>query len=469
MARKRNDTNLQHDLGLNNLSDKGVEDAVLGAILLEGDKMSLVEDIIDSSAFYDPTNAKVWEIIQSVIRKGQSVDFYSVACEVNAQGASDGVTDVYLSQLTQCVGSAMAVECHARILRELKTKRQLVVFGAEISAKAQSGDMASLDLIDALHKQLDELSLGAGVANESRHISDTIAQCMAELEDRQKMAQSGRAVGITTGLQYLDRATAGWRGGQLVVMAGRPAMGKSAVMLHFAKSAAKASHSVSIYSLEMSATQLAERLLVGEADVSNVDYRLGNVKSIDWKKIELAGSELGKNEIYLNETANITMEQICHDAKMMHRKGKCDLLLIDYLQLIGSNTHNQSREREVAEISRQAKILAKTLNIPVILLSQLSRKVEERADKTPLLSDLRESGAIEQDADCVIFIDRPEYYGTDRIKTTAFGEISTENVGRLIVAKNREGMTGDCWFSHNGELTRIWDYGLPSNGDCTAF
>lgn len=469
MAGKINDTNLQHDLGLNILSDKGIEDAVLGAILLEGGKMSLVEDIIDSSAFYDPTNAKVWEMIQSVIRKGKGVDLYTVVGEAKAQGASDGVTALYLTQLTQCVGSAMAVERHARILRELKTKRQLVVFGAEISAKAQSGDMASLDLIDALHKQLDELSLCAGVANESRHISDTITQCIAELEDRQKMAQSGRAVGITTGLQYLDRATAGWRGSQLVVMAGRPAMGKSAVMLHFAKSAAKAGHSVSIYSLEMSATQLAGRLLVGEADVSNVDYRLGNVKSNDWGKIELAGSELGKNEIYLNETANITMEQICHDAKMMHRKGKCDLLLIDYLQLIGSNTHNQNREREVAEISRQAKILAKTLNIPVILLSQLSRKVEERADKTPLLSDLRESGAIEQDADLVIFIDRPEYYGTDRIKTASFGEISAENVGRLIVAKNREGMTGDCWFSHNGELTRIWDYGLPSNGDCTAF
>lgn len=466
MERKRNETNLHCDLDLNKLSNKTVEDAVLGAILLEGDKLSQVEGVIDSTAFYDPTNAKVWNVIQSVSRKRLKVDLFSVNSEAKAQGEN---LLLYLTQLTQCVGSAMAVEQHARILRELETKRRLVAFGVELSAKAQSGNMASLDLIDALHKQLDELSLCAGVANESRHISDTIGQCIAELEDRQKMAQSGQAVGITTGLQYLNRATAGWRGGQLVVMAGRPAMGKSAIMLHFAKSAAKAGRSVCIYSLEMSVTQLAGRLLVGEAGVSNEAYRLGRIESSDWGKIEIAGSELGKCEIYLNDSPDITMSQIGHEANMMHRKGKCDLLLIDYLQLIGSNTRNQSREREVAEMSREAKILAKSLNIPVILLSQLSRKVEERADKTPLLSDLRESGAIEQDADLVIFVDRPEYYGIDSVTTQSFGEIITSNVGRLIVAKNREGMTGDCWFSHNGELTRIWDYSQPLNGDCAIF
>ena len=372
----------------------------------------------------------------------------------------------YLANLTNKVASGAAVVQHAHQLRAFATLRRLVTFGWDAAAKAAEGETAPSDLIDNLHSQLDSLSIGAGVRCSSRPIAEVVDQCVEELEARQRMAEKGEVVGISTGISSLDEATAGWHGGQLIVLAGRPAMGKSAVMLHFAKAAASAGKAVCIYSLEMADTQLVGRMLVGTAEINNTDYRRGRISTSDWSKIEDAILKLKQQNIYLNSTAQITMQGISQEANMMHRKGKCDMLMIDYLQLVGSNVRNQSREREIAEMSRQTKILAKSLNIPVILLSQLSRKVEERADKTPLLSDLRESGAIEQDADIVIFIDRPEVYGIE-VTNTPFGEIYTAKRGRLIVAKNREGMTGDCWFRHDGQMTNICD--VEFLNDTTVF
>lgn len=452
-------------INIDHLCADDLERAVLGALLLEDGKFPVLEEIIEIWCFFAPINGKVWELIKSVKSKNQKIDLLTVAAE--AKSTQSDVPIPYLAQLTSCIGSGAHAEQHARQLRELATLRRLVQFGMSATAVAANGETAPTDLIDELHRQLDELSMGAGAKNNSKHISETVGKCFEQLESRQRMAQSGQTVGIPTGLTSLDNATAGWQGGQLVVLAGRPAMGKSAVMLHFANAAAMAGKAVCIYSLEMPDVQLVGRILVGEAGVNNTAYRLGRLQSEEWSKLERTGSEIAKRNIFLNDTADITIGQISQEAKMMHRKGKCDLLMIDYLQLIKSTSRSQTREREVAEMSRKAKVLAKSLNIPVILLAQLSRKVEERADRTPILSDLRESGAIEQDADLVVFIDRPEQYGTEFI-STSFGEISTKGAGRLIVAKNREGMTGDCWFRHDGQMTRIWNYNdTPQNQDET--
>lgn len=447
---------------LDRLCDQNLERAVLGALLLEDNKLPILEEIIEIWCFSDPINAKVWELIKSAKSQNQKIDLFSVATEAKKSGSE--VSMAYLASLTNGIGSGATAEQHARQLRELATLRRLVTFGMEATAKAAEGETPPADLIDSLHAQLDSLSIGAGIKNASKHISEVVNQCFVELENRQRMAESGQTVGIPTGISSLDTATAGWQGGQLVVLAGRPAMGKSAVMLHFANAAAMAGKAVCIYSLEMPDAQLVGRILVGEAGVNNTAYRLGRLQSEEWGKIERTGAEIAKRNIFLNDTADITIGQISQEAKMMHRKGKCDLLMIDYLQLIKSTSRSQTREREVAEMSRMAKVVAKSLNIPVILLAQLSRKVEERADRTPQLSDLRESGAIEQDADVVIFIDRPEVYGKEIISTN-FGEISTSQCGRLIVAKNREGMIGDCWFRHNGQMTRLWDYGATMQSD----
>lgn len=231
-------------------------------------------------------------------------------------------------------------------------------------------------------------------------------------------------------------------------------------MLHFARAAAASGVPVCVYSLEMPAGQLAGRMLVGSSGVDSGAFRTGNVDGAGWTKIETAGATLSTMPIFLNDSANITIGAIRSQCKAMHRRGKCGMVIIDYLQLLDTSTRNpnSTREREIAAASRAAKLLAKELNIPVIMLSQLSRKVEERADKTPLLSDLRESGAIEQDADMVAFIDRPAMYGAQMITTTRYGLISSEGVGVLHIAKNREGAAGRIYFRHNESLTRITDY-----------
>ena len=237
-------------------------------------------------------------------------------------------------------------------------------------------------------------------------------------------------------------------------------MGKSAIMLHFARAAAASGVPVCMFSLEMPAGQLAGRMLVGSSGINSVSFRTGDVGTDDWRKLEQAGAKLSTMAVYLNDRANININTIRSQCKAMARRGKCGMVIIDYLQLLDTSTRNASttREREIAAASRSAKLLAKELNIPVILLSQLSRKIEERADKTPLLSDLRESGAIEQDADLVAFIDRPAMYGQTEIDAGRYGIISAEGVGLLYVAKHRDGATGCICFRHNESLTRIADY-----------
>ena len=206
--------------------------------------------------------------------------------------------------------------------------------------------------------------------------------------------------------------------------------------------------------------QLAGRMLVGGSDVSAGAFRVGNIDTDGWYKLEQTRSALSALPVYLNDRAGISMTAIRSQCRTMQRRGRCGMVVIDYLQLLDTSTGNRTstREREVAEASRAAKLLAKEIDAPVILLSQLSRKVEERADKTPLLSDLRESGAIEQDADIVAFIDRPAMYGAQTIETSRYGTISSEGVGVLHIAKNREGATGRIYFRHNDSLTQITDY-----------
>lgn len=277
-------------------------------------------------------------------------------------------------------------------------------------------------------------------------------------------------MGITTGLSHLDRITGGWRGGQLVVLAGRPSMGKTALSLLFVRAAAEQGVPVCYFSLEMTDTMLVGRMLVGASRVDAGAFRAGTVSTEDWRQIESGAEMLRPLPLYLFDRSMMTMPQIRVQARSMQRKGRCGIVIIDYLQLIGTPTEERrygNREREVAEISRAAKLLAKELDIPVVLLAQLSRKIEERTDKTPLLSDLRESGAIEQDADMVIFIDRPAVYGIKEFDGGRYGTILSQGVGRLTIAKNREGTTGYIPFRHNDSLTVISDYAIHTNNTQT--
>ena len=431
-----------------------LERAILGALILEPDQLSDVTEIIEISAFSDPNNGKIFSVMLSMLERGAKIDLYTLSQRPELKG---GEMLRYLSELTNAVGSGVNLLDHARQLADIEARRRLCLFGYELAARAVSDPDG---VSDWAMTEITAITDRVVRSDDITPLSDVVRATLDDLERRQQARQAGECIGIPTGLQRLDALTGGWRGGQLIVLAGRPAMGKSAIMLHFARAAAASGVPVCMFSLEMPAGQLAGRMLVGSSGINSVSFRTGDVGTDDWRKLEQAGAKLSTMTVYLNDRANININTIRSQCKAMARRGKCGMVIIDYLQLLDTSTRNESttREREIAAASRSAKLLAKELNIPVILLSQLSRKIEERADKTPLLSDLRESGAIEQDADLVAFIDRPAMYGQTEIDAGRYGIISAEGVGLLYVAKHREGAAGCIVFRHNKSLTRITDY-----------
>lgn len=435
-----------------------LERAVLGALILEPHQLPDVAEIVEISAFVDAKNGKIYGEMLSMLERGDKIDLYTLSQCQELKGR-DMLR--YLSELTSVIGSGVNVLDHARQLADTEIRRRLCLFGYELAARAVSDPDG---VVDWAASNITAIADRVSRPDDIAPLSDVVRATLDDLEQRQQARQAGECIGIPTGLRRLDALTGGWRGGQLVVLAGRPGTGKSATMLHFARAAAASGVPLCLFSLEMPSGQLAGRMLVGSSGVDSGAFRTGNVDASGWTKIETAGATLSTMPIFLNDSANITIGAIRSQCKAMHRRGKCGMVIIDYLQLLDTSTRNpnSTREREIAAASRAAKLLAKELDVPVILLSQLSRKVEERADKTPLLSDLRESGAIEQDADMVVFIDRPVMYGAQMITTTRYGLISSEGVGVLHVAKNREGATGRIYFRHNESLTRIADYDSPA-------
>lgn len=436
-----------------------LERAILGALILEPDKLPDVAEIVENSAFVGANNGKIYDAMLSMLERGDKIDFYTLSQRPELK---DRDMLRYFSELTSAVGSGVNVLDHARQLADTETRRRLCLFGYELAARAVSDPDG---VVDWATSEITAIADRVSRPEDIAPLSDVVRATLDDLERRQQARQAGECIGIPTGLRRLDALTGGWRGGQLVVLAGRPGTGKSATMLHFARAAAASGVPVCIFSLEMPAGQLAGRMLVGGSGVDSQAFRVGSVDTTGWSQLEQAGAELSAIPVYLNDRPNITIGAIRSQCKAMHRRGRCGMVIIDYLQLLDTSTRNpnSTREREIAAASRSAKLLAKELDVPVILLSQLSRKVEERADKTPLLSDLRESGAIEQDADMVVFIDRPAMYGAQMITTTRYGLISSEGVGVLHIAKNREGATGRIYFRHNESLTRITDYETTAN------
>lgn len=435
-----------------------LEKAVLGALILDPEYLPDVAEIIEISAFHNANNGKIYGEMLSMLERGDKIDLYTLSQRPELKGREMAR---YLAGLANSIGSGVNVLEHARQLANTETRRRLCLFGYELAARAVSDpdgvmDWATLEIAAIADRTVR--------SDDITPLSDVVRATLDDLERRQQARQAGECIGIPTGLQRLDALTGGWRGGQLVVLAGRPGTGKSATMLHFARTAAVAGVPVCVFSAEMPNTQLAGRMLVGGSGVNSGDFRTGDVDADGWRKLEQAAADLSAMPVYLNDRANITMGAIRSQCKAMHRRGWCGMVIIDYLQLIDTTDRNanSTREREIAAASRSAKLLAKELDVPVILLSQLSRKIEERADKTPMLSDLRESGAIEQDADMVVFLDRPAMYGRTEIDAGRYGMIPAEGVGLMHIAKNREGATGCIVYRHNESLTRIFDYDGPA-------
>lgn len=434
-------------------SDKDVESVVLGMLLIESTAINAVSSVLTKDVFFNEANAAVYDAIDQVAKDGDVVDMMLVVSKLSKMGKLDEIGGpFYIAQLTSKVAMTTNLLAHALYLKELYMARQLILSGHKIMAMALD---RTLDIEDTTYsgiKMLENIARGMTVGTNTADLRTLSHESMSMYERRKENLLDGRKTGILTGIDKLDNTLLGLKGGQLVILAARPAMGKTAFALNIARTAAMSGHPTVIFSLEMSGVSLSDRMLIAHGDFNAAAFRKGALTDTEEANLSQSVDCLGELPITVDDTSGLQIQQISSVAKNLQRKGKCELVIIDYLQLvrIKSENRNYSREQEVAETTKFAKGMAKSLNVPVVLLSQLSRKCEERQDKTPILSDLRESGSIEQDADIVLMLHRPAYY--DRSEE--------QGMGIVRIAKNRDGRTGDVKFHHNKTLTRFTDYDI---------
>lgn len=434
-----------------------VEEAVMGACMLERDAYSNISGLLTAAMFYKEENQKIFKVIENMVLSGRTIDLLTVTQQLKQDNLLDEVGGpLYITQLTSRVASAAHIEHHARIIYEKYALREMIRRFSELIAIAYTDEFDDVDMAYAVNTQaIDDLLAGK---TGMRHIREVMKDNSREVEERQKKAERGEMPGIPTGLADMNRATNGWQKSDLIIIGARPGMGKTAFALHFGKWAAKNNFPVCFFSLEMKDTRLSQRLILSNGGIDSENLKSGKMTVEDWTAYHRSVGQLETLPIYIDDTAASSIRYISAVARNKARRNECSMVVIDYLQLVETpqenGYNNKNREREVAEISRSLKKLAKDLDIPIILLVQLNRGVENRADKTPMLSDLRESGAIEQDADVVIFPWRPEYYDPDVVDENL---VSLKNEVFLVIAKNREGDVRTITCKKSTDFSQIFD------------
>lgn len=437
--------------------DKELEEAVLGALMLEKDAYTAVCDILKPDSFYEPANKKIYAAIQSLGASQRPIDMLTVTEQLRLDGTLDEVGGpVFVSELTSRVASSANAEYHARIVAQKYLARELINFAAEVERKAfdESNDVD--DVLQEAEGRLFEISQ-RNVKKDVTQVDPVIGQAIEQIQ-----AAANRASGLSgleTGFHKLDELTSGWQNSDLIIIAARPAMGKTAFVLSMAKNMAVDYNTpVAMFSLEMSNLQLVNRLISNVCELPGEKIKSGQLDNMEWDQLMARIKDLYGAPLYIDDTPSLSIFELGTKARRLVREHGVKIIIIDYLQLMNaSGAKFGSREQEVSMISRSLKNLAKELNIPIIALSQLNRSVESRgADdkmgKRPQLSDLRESGAIEQDADIVCFIHRPEYYlrsgtdGTDR---------DIRGLAEFIVAKHRSGRVDDVDMRFRAKFARF--------------
>lgn len=438
-----------------NLYAKEAEVSVLGSLMAFEEALPEVSAILTLEMFYDLKHQYIYGAILKADSENLPVDLVSVAETLRKSGDLEKAGNyAYLSKLTNYSGNFARIGFYARLIAQKSAQRELMKLGNRTIQIAQDEKTDVSTAISQTSAELDRINEIMSGNSQIMHIGGIVEKSLAGALERERCLKEGKVFGVTTGLTDMDRLLSGLHGGQLIILAGRPGSGKTSVMLHLLESAAAANNPVCAFSLEMTSVSLSDRLMLAKTDIAANNFRNGKFFSDDYGKLSKAQYDLSQLPIYIDDRSGISMQYIRAVTRMMYKRGLCKALYIDYLQLLQSASDKKyNREQEIAQISGQAKALAKELNIPVVLLSQLNRDCEKRADKKPELSDLRESGAIEQDADIVILVYRPEYYGLQAMD----GE-PIKHVGKLIVAKHRDGPVGEVKFSYNESLTRICDY-----------
>ncbi|MBN1638403.1 MAG: replicative DNA helicase [Ignavibacteriales bacterium] len=431
-----------------------VEKYVLGALLLEEEALPKVFDILKSECFYDKKHRVIFDAIDSLFKSNEPVDTISLFEELKKSGkltAAGGAG--YISKLTEDLSSAANVDYHSRVILEKWILRQLINTSMEIASSAYEGTDDVFDIVDSAETQIMNISQ-EGLKSSSQPLRKVMMETLELIE----MVHSKKSTGffIPSGYKELDNIIAGFHKSDLIIIAGRPAMGKTAFAISVARNiAVDRKIPIAFFTLEMSAVQLVTRLLSAELKMNAHSLRTGKFKKDEYqKKIVAVTKKLSDAPIFIDDTPSLNVMQLKARARRLKTEQKIELIIVDYLQFMSPTQQKfDSREREISMISRTLKTLAKELNIPVIALAQLSRATEsERKDRRPMLSHLRESGAIEQDADVVMFLYRPEVYG---IESFADDSTSTEGIAEILVAKQRNGPIGDIRLKFLKEYTRF--------------
>ena len=416
-----------------------LEEAVLGAMLIDEKGVNEVIDILSPEVFYKKSHQLIFESIQRLFRESEPIDLLTVSADLKKNKNFEVIGgDFYLIGLSQKVSSSAHIEYHSRIIQQKFIQRKLITISNEIISKSYNESTDVIDLLDEAESKLYDIAQN-NIKGSSETAQNLVIQAKNRIEEIGN--REGSLSGISTGFEKLDRLTSGWQPSDLIIVAARPGMGKTALALSMARNiSVQKKIPVAFFSLEMSSVQLITRLISAETGLSSDKLRTGKLAPHEWQQLNVKVSDLESAPLYIDDSAALTIFELRAKARRLASAHDIKLIVIDYLQLmnLGSSNKAGNREQEISTISRNLKALAKELNIPVIALSQLSRAVETRGGtKRPILSDLRESGAIEQDADIVSFLYRPEYYGItewdDDMKTPSEGQ------GEFIVAKHRNG------------------------------
>ena len=422
------------------------EQSVIGAIFLEPQALITASEILIPEDFYRTAHQKIFQTMLTLSDQGKAIDVVTIAEELSSKKEIEDVGGLaYISELANAVPTAANIVHYAKIVEEKALLRRLIRVATKIVESGYAGDDEVEVLLSEAEKNVLEVSKRKN-AGDFKHVKDVLVETFDNIE--QLVNREGDITGIATGFTDLDRMTAGFQRNDLIIVAARPSVGKTAFALNVAQSiAVKERENVAIFSLEMGAEQLVMRMLCAEGNIDAQVLRTGQLQDADWEKLMMAMGSLSNAGIFIDDTPGVRINEIRAKCRRLKQEHGLGMILIDYLQLIqGSGRPGENRQQEVSEISRSLKGLARELQVPVIALSQLSRGVEQRQDKRPMMSDLRESGSIEQDADIVAFLYRDDYYDK---------ESESKNMIEIIIAKQRNGPTGTVTLAFRKEYNKF--------------
>ena len=422
------------------------EQSVIGAMIMDRDAIADVIDIVSADDFYQKQNGILFEAMTELYREGKPVDLVTLQNKLKKKDVPESMKSLeFIRDLLEAVPTSANAKQYAKIVSEKATLRKLIKVTEDITTECYLGKDEVTEILDHTEKNVFGLLQQASGREDFVPIDKVVLNTLDAIEEA--ASSEGRVTGIATGFTDLDYKLSGLHPSELIIVAARPAMGKTAFVLNIAQRAAVRDHvPTAIFSLEMSKEQLVTRMMAMEAMVDSQSIRTGDLQETDWEKIMESAGTIGRSPLIIDDTPGITIAELRSKCRRYKQTHGLDLIIIDYLQLMSGGKRSESRQQEISEISRSLKALAREMNAPVIALSQLSRRVEERKPAKPMLSDLRESGSIEQDADVVMFIYRDEYYNEDSEK---------KGIAEIIVDKQRNGSTGSVELVWLGQYTKF--------------